>query len=564
MEKIKKEYSEFPEESREKHKDVFYYFDGFKGVIIQKGIHAAGVCASTLDLREEMGIFWDQKAKCNVSMCDMKEIDSLNFVKYDLLGLKTLDVIKDTYKLMGEKTKKTHQIDWNDKRVFDEIQKHQLGLFQFESNFAYSLLKEFKPESIEDIAIVSGVIRPSADSFREKLINKEFNKNPSAQIDELLGETYGYLLYQEDIISFLNKICGLTPSEADLVRRFIGKKQADKLTEYLPRIEKGFVDNGGTSEEFKQFMKVLDDASGYSFSKNHSIPYSELTYETAKLRMENNIYFVTAYLNNASNDDDIAMATQYMKDNKLILMPITFGKSIDKYSTDGTCIYKGLESIKFLNKIIPFELNDMNNIDNFVDLLEKITFDSSVNTKQLDILIKLDYFLEFGKMGKLLKFNELYHKMLLSDKKGYKKNMSIDDVDPDIYPYIRNCTKTPKRYVIETPSKILLNIWKSIPDKDEEIINKIKYELKFLGYIKTEIPKGIKIGKVLYNKKNKTGACLKSLRNGNEEWFDLDKDVKLPNKEDVLHIIDMFKTESKSKYRKGNYVLKAYDILKEG
>jgi DNA polymerase III alpha subunit len=95
--------------------------------------------------------------------------------------------------------------------------------FQFESSYAFKVLSDFKPKSIEDMALVTAMIRPSGGSYRDDLVKRVKNKNPSKIIDDLLKDNYGYLVYQEDVINFLQQICGMSGSEADNVRRAIGK-----------------------------------------------------------------------------------------------------------------------------------------------------------------------------------------------------------------------------------------------------------------------------------------------------------------------------------------------------
>lgn len=215
---LKKEF----ENLKSNNKDLFYYFDGLKGTIIAKGNHPAGIIGSPITLPDNLGVFYkDGDESQPVSVCAMKAVDSVNFVKFDILGLKTVGIIKDVYNYIGSHYLKSHEINWNDKKVWDNMITSNVGVFQFEGDFAFSLLKEFKPTAINDMSLINAALRPSGKSYRDRLIKREINKNPSKEIDELLKENYGFLVFQEDTIKFLTDICGMTGAEADSTRRCV-------------------------------------------------------------------------------------------------------------------------------------------------------------------------------------------------------------------------------------------------------------------------------------------------------------------------------------------------------
>lgn len=118
---------------REDNKDLFYYFDGIKGTIISKGIHPAGMIGSPITLYDNLGVFYKDGLEDNpVSFCSMKAVDFLNFVKFDVLGLKTIGIIQDTYRLIGEKWRFAHEINWEDENVWKDMISLNAGIFQFE------------------------------------------------------------------------------------------------------------------------------------------------------------------------------------------------------------------------------------------------------------------------------------------------------------------------------------------------------------------------------------------------------------------------------------------------
>ena len=138
------------------------------------------------------------------------------------------------------------------------------------TDYAYDLLSQFKPRAINDMSLVNAALRPSGKSYRDRLINREFNKNPSSQIDELLKDNNGFLVFQEDTIKFLSDICGFSGSHADNVRRCIGKKDVESLKLELPKILDGYCSRSDkpreiAEKEATEFIQIISDSSEYQF-----------------------------------------------------------------------------------------------------------------------------------------------------------------------------------------------------------------------------------------------------------------------------------------------------------
>lgn len=267
---------------RKENQDLFYYFDGVKGTIISKGIHPAGMIGSPITIHDNLGVWYrDGDSNHPVSFCSMKAVDSLNFVKFDILGLKTIGVIQDTYKLIGKKWEYAHEINWNDSNVWNDMIKSNVGIFQFEKEYSHSLLATFEPKAVNDMSLVNAALRPSGKSYRDRLINREFNNNPSAQIDELLKDNNGFLVFQEDTIKFLTDICGFSGSQADNTRRCIGKKLKEELEKELPKILEGYCAKSDkpkeiAEQEAKDFIQIISDSSEYQFGLRLAPLYSDI------------------------------------------------------------------------------------------------------------------------------------------------------------------------------------------------------------------------------------------------------------------------------------------------
>ena len=355
---------------------------------------------------------------------------------------------------------------------------------------------EFKPKSIYDMSLVTAALRPSGASYRESLMKKEIHKNISPMIDELLKNNYGFLIYQCDVTKFLQQICGLSGSEADNVRRAIARKQMDRLEKALPKIQDGYVEKSGKPreealQELQEYIQILIDASSYMFGYNHSIAYCLIGYLCAYLRYYYPAEFILSYLNNADNEDDIVNGYELSRIYHIDILPPRFRHSIDKYVLDKETnqIYKGVESIKFLNKECSLFLYSLRNksYNTFIDLLINIAESKDeqgrayVNSRQLEILIKLQYFEEFGHNKKLMVIYE--HFKNLYGKKVIAKNR-IDELNLPSYVFdIDGITETDKQYRFENMNNVLYLIESNTENQSFDIEEQVIFEKEALGYI---------------------------------------------------------------------------------
>ena len=486
VKEIKDLYDNSPEKAREKYPNVFYYFDGLLNTVVSQGFHPAGIVASPITLPDNYGVFEDKDGKI-VSCLDMEEIHECGLVKYDILGLKNVGIIQEVYKMIGKPYPKSYEINWEDKKVWEDIKTSPVGVFQYESNFAFESLKKFDAKSIDDLTLVNACIRPSGTTYRDDVFAHKKHKNPSKLIDSVLENSLNYLVYQEQTIAFLQEVCGLSGGEADNVRRAIGRKQKDRLDAAMPKILEGYCNKSDkpreeAEKEVKEFLKVIEDSASYQFGYNHSTAYSLIGYMCAYLRYYYPAQFITAFLNYAANDEDIKNGTQLARLKGIKIISPKFRHSTSVYSCDNNIVYKGTSSIKGLSKTIGDKLYSLKDktYPTFLDFLLDCK-ENSIGIADLTILIKLDYFSEFGTIGKLLKYidiyNELYgKKMIKKDKKYLVKRIYLSGF----------CTKeTEKQYSGFDSERCLRELWK-LMEKDNQDIpfrDKIKYQLDYFGYI---------------------------------------------------------------------------------
>lgn len=489
------------EQAREQFPELFYYYDGLLNTKVSQSVHPAGMVISPITLPDNFGIFDKENELC--LMLDMENVhDYTGLAKYDFLALKTVKVIRDTCDYIGVPYPKTHEIDWDDEEVWNDLITNPSAIFQFEGNFAFDCLKRYKPKSIFDMSMITAAIRPSGASYRNDLLSHKVHSNPSEIIDELLKDNLGYLIYQEDTIKFLQQICGLSGSEADNIRRAIGRKQKDRLDKAMPQILNGYCEKSPkprteSEQEAKEFLQIIEDSANYQFGYNHSIAYCLLSYLCAYYRHYYPFEFISAFLNNAANDEDIQNGTAYA--NKVgikVTMPKWgFSKSEYFYDKEKGIIAKGLASVKYMGDKMATELYELarqKKYTYFVDLLlDAVNQLKIIDARQLDILIKIDFFSEFGNQRELLRIVDMFTNVF---KKGEAKKISKDKVDgtrlePIIKKYSIGVTKSggiAKSYTlldIESIMKECEKLIKSIGMDDLEDIIKVQNFKDALGYV---------------------------------------------------------------------------------
>lgn len=495
---IKNEFDADPERTKEKYSELFYYYDGLIDTKVSQSVHPAGMVISPISLDDNYGVFDKENENC--LMLDMEEAHEVGVAKYDFLILKTVQVIRDACVYLGKPYPKTHEIDWFDEAVWADMIKSPSGIFQFESAFAFDSLKKFVPRSIFDMSLVTACIRPSGSSYRDALLAHKPHSNPSAIIDDLLKDNLGYLIYQEDTIKFLQQICGLSGSESDNIRRAIGRKQRDRLEAALPSILEGYCSKSSqprevAEQEAKEFLQIIEDSASYQFGYNHSIAYCLLGYLCAYYRYYHPLEFLTSFLNNAANDDDIKNGTSYAEKIGIKITMPKWGYSKGEYffNKERNVIAKGLSSIKYMGAGIAEELYNLANsksYERFVDVLRDIDENTSLNTRQLDILIKIDFFSDFGNQRELMKINELFNTFKKGTAKQIKKAV-VDGtpLEPIVQKYAVGVTKSggeAKSYTLLDVMSILRDVEayiKGMGIEDISDIVKVRNFYDVMGYI---------------------------------------------------------------------------------
>ena len=493
---------------RAKYPELFKYVDIVNGCVVSVGNHPCGLVVSPHSIDDRMGLFTTSTDDVPISQINMKEVDLQNYVKLDLLKLDTIELINETCKLAGIERLTPDNVDINDKAVWDSIRDDTTAIFQWEGTTGDRYIKQLLSESniqkfkalnpnidyMTLLSIGNGAIRPAGASYRDDLANGVIRKSGNAAIDEFMKPTFGYLVFQCQIIQFLHEYCGYTMGEADVVRRHFAKKTGTDKD--IPQIKVGFAKTMAERYNMSQdesdkviadFIQVIIDASNYLFSLNHSQPYSYEGYVSGWLRYHYPLQFLTVAMNiNQGKEEKTAALTAYAHKVGIKIKSPKFRHSRSDYfcDVDENTIYKGLGSIKYMSADVAEALYGMRDMQfkNFIDVLFAIQqLEVKPDARQLDILVKIGYFAEFGPAKALLLGIEIFNKFskcktIKLDKwaeMGYNVDM--------LKPYAGKLTEKTASQLDNRG--IILSILRSMKMPKTTIIDKLKWQIELLGYV---------------------------------------------------------------------------------
>lgn len=505
--------------ARKKYPEVFKYVDIVNGTIVSIGTHPSGVLVSDLPINEIVGMCSTSTSPYPVSMLNMKELDDLFFVKLDILGLDNISVINETCKSVGIPRLTPDNVDLEDEDVWKSIRDDTTLIFQWESNSAAQYLKEFMSdatiqkakENIPNFSMIkwlsfgNGLIRPACASFRKSVANGEFYDNGFDELNKFLAPEAGRIAMQETIMRFLVQFCGYSDAESDSVRRMIAKRKGTE--QVLPEIERRFIDYSSEhyditrercQEVIKPFIQIILDASAYGFSWNHSDAYSAIGYISGYLRYYYPYEFLTAALNTFSdNTEKTAEIVKYANKVGIRIMSPKWGVSGAGYhfNKEKKAIAKGLSSVKYMSSNLADELDYVYSLNKdatkFMDILPYLNENTSLNSRQLEILIKIDFFSEFGNQRELLRMVDIFYNILDRGNacKISKAKAEASPIEDIIAKYSNNKTKAgtiAKSYTILDMNSIIHEVEdkiKSVGMEDLGDLIKVQNFKEYMGYV---------------------------------------------------------------------------------
>ena len=376
-----------------------------EGLSRHASTHAAGIVISDAPLVEKLPLYKGNNDE-TLTQFDMTWIEKIGLVKFDFLGLKTLSVIDRTLKLINKSKDSTFDlssIPLDDPMTFERLSSGEtLGVFQLESSGMRDVLTKFKPTVFEDLIAILALYRPGPleSGMVDDFINRKHGRipieYPLPELEPILKETYGVIVYQEQVMSIATALANYTLGEADLLRRAMGKKKPEEMAEQKIRFEKGALKNKIDPEKASYIFDLMEKFAGYGFNKSHSAAYAMVTYQTAYLKTHYAAEFMAAQLSlESSNSDKITVYLQECRDMGIQILPPHINESFEDFFVAEGRILFGLTAVKnvgeqAVNSIIETR-KESGRFCSIHDFTRRVDL-RKVNKKVVDSLIKCGAF----------------------------------------------------------------------------------------------------------------------------------------------------------------------------
>jgi len=367
--------------------------------------HAAGVVISDVPLVERVPLCSPKDDI--VSQYSMNDIQSVGLTKFDFLGLKTLTVIKNALTFIKESKGIEIDIDslpLDDKETYKLLMKGETdGVFQLESSGMKDIMVNMKPDCIEDVMALLALYRPGPMRMVPEFIACKQGRTKISyelpQLETILKETYGTILYQEQVMQIANAIGGYTMAEADILRKVMGKKNVADMEKEKPKFLEGAKKLRINEAKARKIWEQMETFGGYGFNKSHSAAYAIITYQTAYLKAHYPVAFMAALLtSDKDNRDKIIKYMSTCKEMGINILPPDLNESQRDFSISGENIRFGLAAIKnvglaAIDSIISVQKDAK--FSSFMDFLTRVDM-RKVNKRVIESLIKCGAFDSLG------------------------------------------------------------------------------------------------------------------------------------------------------------------------
>ena len=328
-----------------------------EGLIRGAGVHAAGVVIAPQPLTELVPVT-RTKDEAVVTAYDMKAVEKMGLLKMDFLGLTTLTVIDDCLKLIKQNRGETVEmatVPLDDEKTYEQVFHRALtsGVFQFESGGMRDVLRRYKPTTVEDLTALNALYRPGPiqggmiDDFIERKWGRRAVEYLLPELEPLLRETLGVIVYQEQVMQISNVVAGYSLGDADLLRRAMGKKDAAEMDKQRERFMSGAAANKHPKETAGKLFDLMAQFAGYGFNKSHSAAYALLAYHTAWLKTHYPVEFMAALLTSeTSKPENVVKYISECREINIPVVPPNVQVSYANFTPIGDAIGFGLAAIK--------------------------------------------------------------------------------------------------------------------------------------------------------------------------------------------------------------------------
>jgi len=332
------------------------YASRMEGIARHCSQHAAGVVITPEPITEIVPVRKIGEDQI-VTQYAMEPIERLGLVKMDFLGLRTLSMIEEALENIagsGKEVPDMYSLPMKDPGTFDMLCRAEtLGVFQLESSGMRQLLRQLKPDCFEDLIAVLALYRPGplGSGMVEQYIDCKHGKRDISwlheELKDILGETYGMILYQEQVMQCAARLAGYTLGQADLLRRAMGKKKADVMETQRKQFVAGCLERGVKPAQAEHIFDIIQEFADYGFNKSHSAAYAMITYQTAYLKAHFPSEFFASFLSSHihSKLDVLAGHVRAVRDSGIKVVPPDVNRSVSGFSVDGEQIIFGLDAV---------------------------------------------------------------------------------------------------------------------------------------------------------------------------------------------------------------------------
>jgi len=328
-----------------KQADVKRLFDlamKLEGLPRHSSTHAAGVVIGDRPLDQLVPLYRDPRSDLPVTQFDMKFVEKAGLVKFDFLGLKTLSVLKKAIELLAERNVEVDldALKWDDPKVFELLQSGDtVGVFQLESEGMRRTLAAVKPTNFGDIIALVSLYRPgpmdNIPLFGDRKNGRAELAYPHPLLEDILEETYGIFVYQEQVMQAAQVIAGYSLGEADLLRRAMGKKIQSEMDAQRSRFVEGAAKNDLSSVQANELFDLIDKFAGYGFNKSHAAAYALLAYQTAWLKAHfPNEFYAASMCFDMHQSDKLSIFVDDMKRLGVTILPPSINKSRPSFAVE--------------------------------------------------------------------------------------------------------------------------------------------------------------------------------------------------------------------------------------
>jgi DNA polymerase-3 subunit alpha len=438
-------FREVVEESSET-KAVFETALGIESIKRNTGVHAAGVIMSDTPLADIVPLMMRDNDGQIITQFDYPTCEKLGLIKMDFLGLRNLDILDDA--LINIKRNRGidlvfEELDFNDPAVYELLSTGEtLGIFQLDSPPMRQLLKQLRPDNFGDISAVLALYRPGpmgAKSHTNYAMRKQgqqpitpIHPELAEALDDILGPTYGLIVYQEQVMEIAQRVAGYTLGQADNLRRAMGKKSKETLDKEFPLFSEGMMARGYTKPAITTLWDILVPFSDYAFNKSHSAAYGVIAYFTAYLKAHYPAEFIAALLTSVGDDRD--KLGGYLVEARrmgVTVLPPDINESDLYFTAVGDDVRFGLGSIKNVGEAVVAHITTERNasgeftsVSNFLDRVPL----PALNKRTIESLFKSGAFDRFGHSRRAL---IEVHEKIVDDATREKKDASKGDIGFD-------------------------------------------------------------------------------------------------------------------------------------